>query len=430
MKQAYINMQFNENVFQNIVENVADGIIAVDTNGLVRFANPAAELIFFRKRDEILGEYFGFPLVDGETEELNIIRTDQQETVAEMRVVKTKWAEENLFLISLRDITERKKLEQALLQAQKKLQMEKEFTEKLLQTAATSIFTVDCNRHITGVNDEFCRSTGYKQEEIVGQPCQILKGEHGTESCNMVTLSQERSITKSQYKIVTKDGRSLTTLKNINLLYNDYCEVIGGIESFIDVTELVEARVQAEKAREEAEYHATTDYLTKLLNRRSIMERLETEHNRAMRDKASLSIILCDLDRFKKINDSYGHQIGDVVLQEVATCISSLCRPYDFAGRYGGEEFIVCLPGTTLDQAVAVAERIRLGIQIKSISVPNQGKNQCLKTTASFGVASVDYLADTDVDFLINRADGALYRAKTEGRNKVVAANDYSLLNN
>lgn len=418
----YINMQFNEKVFQNIVENVADGIIAVDANGLIRFVNPAAEYIFSRKGEKIIGEYFGFPLVGGETEELNIIRTDQQETVAEMRVVKTKWEEENLFLISLRDITARKKLEQAYVQTQKKLQLEKEFTEKLLQTAATSIFTVDCKRLITSVNDEFCLRTGYEREEIIGQPCQILKGDHDIESCNLFTLSQDRSIIKSQFKIVAKDGRILTTLKNITLLYDDNCEIIGGIESFIDVTELVEAKIQAEKAREQAEYYANTDCLTKLLNRRSFMEGLETELNRVKRDKTSLSIILYDIDRFKRINDSYGHLIGDIVLQELAVCITGLCRSYDFAGRYGGEEFVVCLPGTTLDQAVDIAERMRSAIQAKNIAVPHQGKTEYLKVTASFGVVSSECLADINVDLLIGKADEALYRAKSEGRNKVVAA--------
>ncbi|MDI6711193.1 MAG: diguanylate cyclase [Bacillota bacterium] len=161
---------------------------------------------------------------------------------------------------------------------------------------------------------------------------------------------------------------------------------------------------------------AATDFLTGLLNRRFFMDRLETEINRAARENINLSLVITDIDHFKRVNDTWGHQAGDLVLREFAACLTSLCRPYDFTGRYGGEEFIICLPRTDCDQAAAVAERMRAGIE--RLSVP-LAAGACVSVTSSFGVASLAGPEAQDIDSLINQADKALYRAKAEGRNRV-----------
>jgi two-component system chemotaxis response regulator CheY len=162
---------------------------------------------------------------------------------------------------------------------------------------------------------------------------------------------------------------------------------------------------------------AFTDALTGVLNRRAFMEKLETEINRAHRKDRSLSIVMIDIDFFKKVNDTYGHQMGDVVLQRFSEHLSSRLRGYDFIGRYGGEEFIVCLPESSENQACQLAERLRKSLADLVIEVP--GSDEPLRITASFGVASADLKLEVCKELLLNKADQALYRAKEQGRNLV-----------
>jgi len=163
---------------------------------------------------------------------------------------------------------------------------------------------------------------------------------------------------------------------------------------------------------------ARTDPLTELANRRAFMERLEAESNRAQRQDQTLGIIILDLDHFKNINDNYGHQVGDLVLREVGRGLCNVCRSYDFIGRYGGEEFIVGLPGTDLDVVNRTAERIRISLEKNQI--PLADEDRFVSITASLGGAVLDKSSDESIDSLIKRADDALYAAKSGGRNRVV----------
>ncbi len=157
---------------------------------------------------------------------------------------------------------------------------------------------------------------------------------------------------------------------------------------------------------------ATTDTLTKLPNRRTILDFLEFEVNRARRNRSRLSVALIDLDDFKTINDTYGHLVGDQVLRELASLIRGNLRSTDMVGRYGGEEFIVVMPETDFTTAAGVVERLRKVVEetffepVGSVSI-------------SVGLTS---LREGDsVESLLRRADEFLYRAKREGKNRVIA---------
>jgi diguanylate cyclase len=160
------------------------------------------------------------------------------------------------------------------------------------------------------------------------------------------------------------------------------------------------------------------DGLTQIYNRRFFDTTIEKEWKRASRNCTSLSLILFDIDNFKKYNDTYGHQVGDECLQKIAKLAETLIQsPSDVVARYGGEEFAIILPETTEDGALKIAETIRKAIQ--SLSIPNIYSNVLPIVTISTGVASLNPNPESNQLQLIERADQALYQAKSEGRNRV-----------
>lgn len=161
---------------------------------------------------------------------------------------------------------------------------------------------------------------------------------------------------------------------------------------------------------------ATTDELTGLRNRRYIMEHLDKEYQRAARTSAPLSLVLMDIDHFKRINDEFGHAFGDVVLKAVAREMEDSLRSYDLLGRIGGEEFLIASPGSTLDDAAGLAERIRERVRARTIA----NRNNEVRVTISAGVTSLSE-QDAKADSLLARADEALYLAKQQGRDRVVS---------
>ena len=163
---------------------------------------------------------------------------------------------------------------------------------------------------------------------------------------------------------------------------------------------------------------SNTDHLTGLFNRRYLMDALDKEVQRSLRKGGNLSLIILDIDHFKKVNDQYGHLQGDIVLQKVAVQLQKELRAYDTAARYGGEEFIAVLPDATLEEAVFVANRVRMSLQAARFS----GELSQLSLTVSIGVAMFSKQNCTTTDGFIKLADDALYRAKSNGRNRVEAA--------
>ncbi len=168
------------------------------------------------------------------------------------------------------------------------------------------------------------------------------------------------------------------------------------------------------RAREQMRHFAEHDDLTGLWNHRIIVERLRIEVQRSRREKIPLSVILIDLDHFKQINDTLGHPAGDLALKEMGAILLRSVRSYDWVGRYGGEEFLLILPGSNFSSARLRAEQLR--VSVESAQIAHEGRH--IQMTASFGVASgfpIDY------EELIKAADGALYKAKNSGRNCLIA---------
>jgi diguanylate cyclase (GGDEF)-like protein len=180
--------------------------------------------------------------------------------------------------------------------------------------------------------------------------------------------------------------------------------------------ELKHTRDQLEKTLEELERLATTDALTGISNRRHLFALAEKEFNRAGRYGTPLSVFMIDADHFKQINDNYGHAVGDETLKFIAQTTRNLLRKFDLFGRIGGEEFVVFVPETDIEQAIKVANRICETLENTTLEI----EDQTIRITVSIGVATYES-NDRKIDRMLQRADQALYEAKSRGRNQVLA---------
>jgi diguanylate cyclase (GGDEF)-like protein len=165
------------------------------------------------------------------------------------------------------------------------------------------------------------------------------------------------------------------------------------------------------------EQETITDPLIGIYNRRYLDRRLEEEFSRAIRYATTLSVLMLDIDYFKRVNDTYGHQAGDLVLHHLGKLIQTAVRVTDIVARYGGEELVIIAPHTSATKAVELAERVRKYVETHPLTVIGQ-LQQVIKVTISIGVAEL-VPEDADSMTLLNKADEALYRAKQNGRNRV-----------
>jgi len=180
---------------------------------------------------------------------------------------------------------------------------------------------------------------------------------------------------------------------------------------------LAVSKEEINQKNEELHRLATRDPLTSCLNRRAFFEVLERMYAEATERATPLACLMIDIDHFKRINDTYGHPVGDRVITTVARLLSSGSRTIDAVGRYGGEEFCVALPGVDVVTAMAVANRICIAIAEQCGKEVREVPN--LRVTVSIGVAALEHDV-VNVDDLVNRADLALYQAKRSGRNRVM----------
>ena len=179
---------------------------------------------------------------------------------------------------------------------------------------------------------------------------------------------------------------------------------------------ILDLQASMREAQRQLQELASRDGLTGVLNRRALEERLVEATKYVQRRGTALSVAMLDLDHFKQINDTYGHQVGDEVLCEAARRVEAHVREYDAVGRYGGEEFVVVLPDTPGAEALQVSERIRAAVAEEPIRC---GDGAVVYVTMSIGVATASIPFDGHAKMLVEAADAALYRAKRQGRNRV-----------
>jgi len=246
----------------------------------------------------------------------------------------------------------------------------------------------------------------------------IMPEMDGTEVCQKV---RERGNEPYTYLILlTSLDEKTNTVKGLDAGADDYLTKPFDpheLRARLRVGErMLEIQRELITAREELRLQATQDALTGMLNRRLVLDILERELTRGQRLELPLAVLMIDIDHFKAVNDAYGHQAGDAVLKEVAARVSTTVRPYDSVGRYGGEEFLVILPGCDEPRAQIVAERLCC---VVSREVVHTSAAE-ISVTLSLGLA-LSAQGETS-ERLVHAADRALYEAKRNGRNRVVVS--------
>jgi diguanylate cyclase (GGDEF)-like protein len=188
--------------------------------------------------------------------------------------------------------------------------------------------------------------------------------------------------------------------------------------SVFDISDWITYQNELLRTQTELQRLSQTDDLTQVPNRRSVMDRLTEELLIHKRKKRPLAMALLDIDHFKKINDSFGHHTGDMILREMAQLVSGMLRDYDAMGRYGGEEFVIILPETNGEQAFKVADRLRDGIEKHEFTV----NDRTYRITVSLGIAGKGEEEIPSIEELFKEADRCLYLAKASGRNRTEIA--------
>lgn len=249
------------------------------------------------------------------------------------------------------------------------------------------------------VLNKFCYDSILSHVDKDGQPLCFV-------ACPLLScLGQNKNI-KGRIYLSDKNRNRIPVDVVTTPLKDDKGEIIGAVEVFRDAK--VYERLEREKER--LNKLSIIDPLTSIYNRRYIMDKLKQELERAKRFSHPLSILMADIDHFKKVNDTFGHPAGDIVLKEIAMLLEQTTRAIDFVGRYGGEEFIVILPHTDSNGAMLVAEKVRK--KIAETKFPKVG-------TVTISIGAAVAIKTSTIKTLVQQVDSALYMSKKSGRNRL-----------
>jgi diguanylate cyclase (GGDEF)-like protein/PAS domain S-box-containing protein len=414
-------LRTSEEKYRMLVEQASDAIFLVSFEGCFLDVNPAGCSLTGYSRQEILGAHvrdatrnlLGIPLYferlrQGKVliSEREIVRKDGVKIWIE--VSATRLSDGNFQGIA-RDVTQRKQMEQKLRQL-----------SSAVEHGPSSILIANAEGRIEYVNLKFTEVTGFTLEEVLGRTPFDTFG--ATEMQAEARLQHVQTIRSGR----DWHGEMLNFRKNgetywASVSISPVMDANGSITHFVavseDITDRKEAEEKIHRLNAGLERLATTDYLTGLYNRRYFMQRGSEEFKRALRSNHPLSFLMLDVDHFKAVNDTHGHQAGDMALQQVAAALKDGLRETDILGRIGGEEFAVLLPDTQLNDAILLGQRICRSMEVAELSIP--GRVLAISLTISVGIAGLES-GMSGIEDVFRNADKALYKAKRNGRNRVM----------
>ncbi len=410
----------SESEIHSIFQAMTEGILIIDKNGEISDCNLAAQDIFHMSKSEIIGPIGNlsiYKIINGDGSELKVgelpfivaLKTGESQRDVVMGLKKegsgTTWLLVNSEPIFSDDFESVVSVVATLLDItnSRKAKMELDRYVKMVNDYVITS-TTDTQGNILSVSEAFSKISGYSKEELIGKNHNIIRNKDMPKELykELWTTILNDKIWEGDIKNTAKNGSEYWVHSVISPQKDEDGKTIGFMAVRQDITD-----------KKRVESLSVTDRLTQLFNRLKIDELLDAELKRASRYLAPFSVIMLDLDKFKSVNDTYGHQAGDDVLKELALILKENVRDSDIVGRWGGEEFIIIAPNTNLQEAMELAEKLRNKIAKFDFSFVGH-------KTGSFGVST--YVAGDDEKSLIKRADDALYHAKESGRNRVVSS--------
>lgn len=409
-----------------LVQQMAEGMVLIGAgNGVIEFVNPAFERMFGYAPGELDGKQVAIlnapsdktpeetagaimealrqaGVWNGEIENVRKDGTRFWCLAGVSTFVHPKYGE--VWLSIHQDITERKRIEDALRRSSEEI-------EDLYNHAPCGYHSLDEHGLIVRMNHSELEWLGYSREEVVGKlhfSDLLIPHSQQTFRENFPRFLKLGYVHDLEFEVRRKDGTVLPVLLSATAVRDADGRLIMSRSTIFDLTE-------RKKLERELERQARIDMLTGLNNRRHFFELAEHELARARRHDEPLTVLMLDVDHFKRVNDTYGHHVGDMVLRKMSEVCTQTLRENDILGRMGGEEFAILFPETGRSQALETAERLRLAVANTDVQIA-PGKS--VRFTVSIGVAFFS-AADVNVDAILKRADAVLYEAKNTGRNRV-----------
>lgn len=395
-KHSELALKESEERLKTIISTNPNGLVILDPDGKVLFVNPAAKTLFGRKTEDLMGRILGIPIIVNNYSEIEILQPTGKLVIARMRLVKINWEEKEAFLASLVDVTD-------LQQAQEQLKILYQATEQ----SPVSVVITDAEGNIEYVNAKFEQLTGYSRQEVIGENPRILKS--GKTSRQEYRYLWQTLISgkewHGEFHNRKKNGELFWEAASISPIKNQE----GVITHFVGIKEDITERKQQEIT---LAYQANYDALTGLPNRFLAIDRLKQAILQAERQNKRVALMFIDLDHFKNVNDTLGHEYGDLLLQQVSQRLSDCLRKSDTVARLGGDEFLIII--ANLEQpnhCKVIASKI-----LATLEKPFDLLGEEAFISASIGITL--YPDDGhDVSVLMRNADAAMYLGKRGGRN-------------
>lgn len=388
----------------NILERSPDAFVIVDSHGTVQFANRAAAALFDTQDSNLIGRPFGLPVISGETTDVDIVSARGEELIAEMRVVETEWGGKKAHVAVLRDVTERGRAERVLKENEKRLTL-------AMEAAKLGFWDIDLRTGEVTCNDMLFDILGYQPGEIGSWRDawhELIHPDdfpHALQAFNEHLRGKTPAFRK-EFRMRGKSGDWCWVFAQGEVVARDQR---GSPLRIIGVGENIHERKDIEERIRHISQH---DVLTGLPNRALLYEFAGRVIEGAQRGDRCCAFLFLDLDRFKPINDTYGHDVGDAVLKEAARRLVACVRGEDLVGRLGGDEFLIVLSHIhSAEDAAKVAVHA-----LHSLEQPYHADGLALRISLSIGISLFPQDADS-VEDLIKNADTAMYHAKANGRN-------------
>jgi diguanylate cyclase (GGDEF)-like protein/PAS domain S-box-containing protein len=375
--------------------------------------------------EELIGKTFRLAYSDEEIQRIEQIHFPalkknyrwQGELIAKRKNGSTYFQEASVTMLDdggrvciIRDITWRKRSEERLRRSERFLNM-------IFDSIRDPFCVIDGEFRVIRANAAYAALKNVRADDLIGRKCHEVLENSGRvcEGCIVDKSFQSADPCAKEKQVVLKNGAATWVETYTYPIIDDNGKVTHVMEYTRDITERKKVEEEKKLLIERLEYLSRTDSLTGLMNRRALTDSFLYEIDRAERYGSELSIILCDIDNFKEINDAWGHDMGDRALQAVSATLKTILRKADIVGRHGGDEFLLILPETSVKGAEGLANKLLAAVRDMDLR-SRDGKR--IGITISIGVACLEIGRD-NMDTFIKRADDAMYASKQAGRDRV-----------